>query len=594
MPHRGDFFVRFVADAHGFAGGRERMGESSKGSMMTPLRNVSLHGTLTLVLASSIAACIGSIGDGDAAREKDPGAHDGVLNGDPSRGDPKAAGALQLRRLGGVEYLNTVRDLFGEPTLAIDLPPDPLGSSGFTEAPLVSDTTADDLRGAAETLAARAVQSFDSFFACDTAKTGEDACVEQFVRRFGRRAYRRTVEDEEVHALMGLYHSARTTMTYGMKDAVRLVVTAMLQSPRFLYHWELGAEPLKMEGDVARLSPFTLASRLSYFLWATMPDDALLDAAASGALDSDTELGKQVDRLLKSERFVVSATQFHTEWLGLDAHVSKDPTLFPEYGDAFANSAREEMRRFVRHVFVEGDGRWETLLTSPVADVDATLAKLYGVTVKAGADGFGRVTLDPATRGGLLTRAALITVDTDASQTNPPRAGKLVWSKILCKTIDPPPPGAAASFHFDKGLSTRENFDKLATQPACASCHGILNPIGFAFEHYDAVGRYRTMEGPHTVDSSGSYVSATGTKSFGSVVDMSRALATDADATSCIAKTWFRYAVRRLETDKDVHSLEGAFGSFKASSFDIRAFLTAVTTSRTFRYRALEAGEVVQ
>jgi len=204
------------------------------------------------------------------------------------------------------------------------------------------------------------------------------------------------------------------------------------------------------------------------------------------------------------------------------------------------------------------------------------------------------VTLDPATRGGLLTRAALLTVDTDASQTNPPRAGKLVWTKILCKTIAPPPPGAAASFHFDKSLSTRQNFEKLDTEPACAGCHATINPIGFAFEHYDAIGRFRSMDGTHAVDSSGSYASASGPKAFGGALDLAQALATDPDATSCVAKTWFRFAAARVEDPKDMYSLQDSFAKFKGAAFDMRALLKGLAMSRTFRYRAVEAGEVVK
>ncbi len=563
------------------------------------MRRASPHPTLAIALVAALtgAACVGTISDGDGAAGG--GARPGAAPGDDGSGrlgdgaasaDPLAAGALPLRRLTTVEYENTVRDLFADPAIAVDLPPDPVGAHGFAEAPLLSDDTANALRDSAETLATRAIARFDTLMACDAAAQGDDACARAFVTRFGRRAFRRALASDEVDGFMGLYATAKNDLKYDLKDASRLLVTAFLQSPSFLYHWELGSDPVTHEGAVAKLAPYQLASRLSYFFWSSMPDDALLDHAAAGTLATDAGLTAEVDRLVASDRFAATVTLFHDQWLDLDKDVSKDTTLFPDFGAPLRAAMNDETSRFLRYVFLEGDGKLSTLFTSTVADVDPLMASLYGLP--AGGAGVRRVQLDPATRAGLFTRASLLSVDANASTTNPPRSGAKLWQKVLCKTIAAPPPGAAAAFHFDTTLSTRENFSKLESDPSCKGCHAVINPIGFAFEGYDAIGRRRAMEGSHAIDASGTLASDPAhPRPFSSIVDLSATLASDPDATSCVARQWFRFAVQRSETDADRASLEAAYARFTSSTFDVRALLKAFATSRTFRYRAIEAGE---
>jgi hypothetical protein len=553
---------------------------------------------VALALSIAGAACVGTIGEGDGTPA---GAHPGSGAGDDGSGrlgqgtadaDPKAAGALSLRRLTVTEYTNTVRDLLADPSIVVALAPDPAGTHGFSEAPLLSDDAADALRDAAETLAARAVARFDALLACDAKAQGDEACARAFVARFGRRAFRRALAPDEILRFMALYASARNDLKYDLKDATRMLVTAFLQSPSFLYHWELGSDAVAKDGSVATLSPYQLASRLSYFLWSTMPDDALLDRAGAGALATEDGLAAEVDRLLASERFAESVTLFHDQWLELDREVQKDPTLFPEFGAPLRAAMEDETSRFLRYVFLEGDGKLATLFTSTVADVDPSMATLYGLP--AGGMGVRRVSLDPATRAGLLTRASLLAVDANAAVTNPPRSGAKLWQKLLCKTIAPPPPGAAAAFHFDPALSTRENFAKLESDASCKGCHAVINPIGFAFEGYDAIGRHRTMDGSHAVDSSGILTSDPARpRPFSSIVDLSRTLATDPDATSCIARQWLRFALQRSESDADRFSLESAYARFTGTTYDVRALLKAFAMSRTFRYRAVEAGETL-
>lgn len=557
-------------------------------------------GSVLAVMGS--AACIGTIGgSGDGSGTSGGGSGDAngantgspVLTGDTSNADPNAAGPMPLRRLGAVEYQNSVRALFGDNTITATMPNDSQASNGFDTAPLLSTDTADNIRTSAEELAKRVTTNFDALFACDVSKSSEDACAEQFIRRFGRRAYRHTLSADEVSSLLALYHSARTDLQENLEDGIRIVVTAMLQSPRFLYHWESTGNPLVLAGATAQLEPFMLASRLSYFLWSSMPDDALLDAADAGKLLDDASLGQQIDRMLASPAFAATAESFHSQWLGLNVPVQKDTRLFPNFSDQFVASAREETNRFIDHVFLQGDARWSTLLTSNYAEVDKTMAGVYGAA--APASGFAPTTVDPNTRAGLFTRASLVMVDSNASQTSPPRAGKFIWTRVLCNTIGAPPAGATAAFHFDDTLSVRQNFEALQTEPACSSCHAALNPLGFAFESYDPVGKFRTTDGTHPIDASGKLTLSNGqTEPFTNIVDLSRLLADDADATSCVARNWFRFASARMETDADTYALESTFAAFRNAGWDIRVMLKSFAMSHTFRYRAVDQGEVTQ
>jgi Protein of unknown function (DUF1592)/Protein of unknown function (DUF1588)/Protein of unknown function (DUF1585) len=326
-----------------------------------------------------------------------------------------------------------------------------------------------------------------------------------------------------------------------------------------------------------------------------MPDEELLTAAADGTLTSDVVLSAQIDRMLKSERFAASIERFHSDWLSLNTAPSKDTNLFPEYSPAFAAAARDEMRRFFRSVLLKGDGRWETLLTSTTSEVNADLADIYGVKFTAGPDGFGPVSLDVQSRAGFLTRVGFLTINSNPSRTNPPRVGDVLWQHLLCrKSVGAPPQGATESFRYSEGLTVRQNFVTLEAAPACVGCHASINAIGFSFENYDALGRFRLKDRDFVLDASGGFTSATGPQSFKNIIDLSKTFATDPDATSCVAKQWFRFASRRLENMQDAASLEGAFGKFKGASFDIRVFLKSLIMSRTFRSRGIEAGEVTQ
>jgi Protein of unknown function (DUF1592)/Protein of unknown function (DUF1588)/Protein of unknown function (DUF1595)/Protein of unknown function (DUF1585)/Protein of unknown function (DUF1587) len=508
--------------------------------------------------------------------------------------DSESAGPLGFRRLTYREYVNTLADLF--PGIDFQAPPDTdaNGDFGFSQAALLSDDTTQRLLEAGEDIAAKAVANLDPLLGCSVASQGEDICTAQFVDTFGRRVYRRPVEAAEKSELVALAGQLKTG-GYALKDRIRVIVTAMLQAPAFLYRWELGTATPQVEGKVIKLGPYEIASRLSYFLWSSGPDDQLLDAAATGKLDTNADIDGQLDRMLASSKFQRTVESFHEQWLSLTSldGVSKDATLFPQFGATLKTAMHQETLRFVDDLFSQGSGKLSDLFGSSSSFVNADLAKIYGVAGISGVE-LRKVSLDPTQRAGILTQASFLSTISNPGATNPPRAGHTMIAKFLCQEIPPAPAGAQAAFKPDPALSTRQNFSVLETQGSCKTCHAILNPIGYAFESFDAIGRFRTQEGSNPVDASGELTTTAGVRPFANAVELGGLLASDADAQACVARNWFRFALARLESSDDAYSLSTSFQRFKEASFDVRAFLKAAAASRTIRYRSAEDGEVLQ
>lgn len=530
--------------------------------------------------------------DADDAGGPNGGQDDGDADDDVPE-DSSAVGLRPLRRLSVSEYRNTVRDLLG---VDVDpsqfLSPDPQGDNGFFEPTLVNEGVADELLRAAEALAAAASERLDTLDDCDELSAGERTCAESFARNFGRRAFRRPLSDDEISELLAVYDHAQQAIELDHPQAMRVVLTAILASPKFLYHWQLPGRPDLDDGEVIKLDGYELAARLSYFLWSTMPDDTLLAAAASGGLDTAAGVSEAVDRMLDDERTRDTVRSFHSQWLALEGidSVTKDPTLFPEFDPDLRRSMREEIEQFVEHV-IEGDARVRTLLTDRTAFVDGRTATLYDLPGVEG-DLLQQRELNAQTRGGLLTRAGFIAGLTNPASTNPPRAGHLIFERILCRTVAPPPPGATESFMFDDSQSTRWNYEQLESSEECGGCHRVVNPMGFAFEHYDAIGRYRDTEGPHPIDSSGTFAAASGDQiPFDDLMELSAILAEDDEALTCISNRWWRFALSRMEQDGDQPSIADAYTQFLDSDGDIRMLLGAIAKSNTFRFRAAEPGE---
>jgi hypothetical protein len=529
--------------------------------------------TLVLVLGG----CTGALLDVDppSAEQEDPGPE-----------CPPPGAETRIRRLNRFEYDATVRDLLGDHTRPAQAFPPEEEANGFdNDAALltVSDLGAEKYLLAAETLASAAVADLPSLLPCDPAPD-EAACARAFIERFGRRAYRRPLDGEEIAILEDVYAQARAEWDFAA--GIKLVIETMLQSPQFLYRVEIG-EP-RAPGEIwQRLTPWETASRLSYLLWGSMPDDGLFRAAEDGKLATRAEVETQARRLLADPRALEQIAHFHERWLGLYllGDLDKDPATFPEYSPGLRPSMLEEMRRFVAAVFTEGGGTLTTLFTGSFTFVDAALAAYYGVPAPAG-DDFARVELPAAHAAGILTLGGLMAMNAGPNQTSPVLRGKFVQEQLLCNPLPPPPDDIDIKPpELDATLTTRERFAQHRADPTCSGCHDFMDPIGFAFEHFDGAGRWRDLENGLVIDDSGELVGSDNDAAFTGPVELGALLAGSAQVRGCLTRQWFRYAYGRVAGEGDACTLASLETRLADADGDLRELVIGLSSTDVFRYR---------
>ena len=363
--------------------------------------------------------------------------------------------------------------------------------------------------------------------------------------------------------------------------SIRVLVEAIVQSPGFLYRWELGPVAPTKEGPLVKLTPYEVASRISYFVLRSTPDQALLDAAAAGALSAETDISAQVERLLGSTPARESVSSFFLDWLKMtSAQIGvrdKDTELYPEWKPDLATAMAKETTDFVSSILWGGDGSFTSLLTSPATTASGPLAQLYGA---AG------TSLNAAQRSGLLTRAGFLTVTGAANGSHPVKRGIRIYRELLCKELIPPPgleipPAEPAS----AGGTTRDRF-KRHEENQCAACHLQFDSLGFAFESYDAIGRYRDSDGGKPIDTSG-WVSGSQDADgpFQNARELAERLAGSRQVQDCVATQWFRYAFGRYEGPADTCSLSEVEAAFASSGGDLLELLVSLTQTESFLHR---------
>ncbi|MES1188046.1 MAG: DUF1592 domain-containing protein [Myxococcales bacterium] len=498
-------------------------------------------------------------------------------------------GKSPLRRLTREQYDNSIRDLLaieGHPSLGLAAD-EKLAAFFSNSISPVSRLSVEQYRDSAEELAAAAVKAqLASLTGCSGAEQNA-ACAERFVQSFGRRAFRRPLSAEEAARYRGLFDA---NATRGFGEAIRVVLQTLLQSPNFVYHLEL--LPAQAGEGVTLLSGYEVASRLSFALWNTLPDSDLLDAAGAGQLDTKEGLRAQAERLLESDRAKDALASFHVQWLGLDAllDTNKDAQLFPQFTDQLKAAMRDETVSFADFVIRRGDGRLQTLLSAPftVASAGADLLKLYGATGSAAAD--GTVQLDPSQRAGLLTQGAFLSAHSHPNQTSPVHRGLAVRKNLLCTDLPDPPANVNNNPPApDANATTRQRFEQHRTDPTCAGCHQLLDPIGVGFENYDAIGGYRSAENGLPIDANGELLNAgNASGTFSGAVELAKKLASSPEVRACVQKQWFRFSLGRFEGPEDACTLQRLAADFEASDFDVKTLLLSLVTSDAFRYQKVE------
>ncbi|MEM9072720.1 MAG: DUF1592 domain-containing protein [Myxococcota bacterium] len=522
-------------------------------------------------------ACTGDLGDVRFEPELPaPPPPVEILNCDVVR-----PGRAPLRRLTVREYDATLRDLLGDGS-------EP-GSRLIAEARGVSADTsvtsllAEQYMNAAEDVSGRVTEDLDALLDCGG--TVDDDCARAFIDDIGPRAFRRPMTDAERIELVSLYDAARSELT--QRESVRAVLEAILQSPQFLYRVEIS--PVTEEA-VVRLDGYQLATRLSYTLWGTMPNQMLFDAAASGALDSDEGVATIAREMLLDARAETSMQDFFAGFLALEEleDLTKDVSVFPEFNEHIAELMRMETEAFVHEVMVNGDASWQTLMRAPWSMMNRELAEYYGVSGPTG-DAFERVELDPGHHSGLLTQGSVMATRARTYESSPIHRGMFVRGTLMCGVVrdvpeglevDPPDP--------DPTATTRERLAEHRANPVCASCHEQFDPLGFAFEHFDGSGRFRPDENGLPIDTTGNIVDSDIDGDFDGLTDLADQLLTSEEAQACFAKHFFRFANERFEVREDGCSIGTMVDSFRESDFDVREMMVSLTQTDAFLYRAVD------
>ena len=342
-------------------------------------------------------------------------------------------------------------------------------------------------------------------FVCQpTGTSTEEACATQILETLARRAYRRPVTGSDVETLLRFYRTGRREGSF--EQGIQEALARLLVSPHFLFRIE--RDPASLQADaVYRISDLELASRLSFFLWSSIPDDELLEVAARGTLSDPDILDAQVRRMLADRRATALVTNFGGQWLHIRNLKAVDPDAraFPEFDDNLRDAFQRETELFLESQMRE-DRPLEELLTANYTFVNERLARFYGIRNVYGTH-FRRAPLNDPRRAGLLGHASILTVTSYATRTSPVLRGKYLLDNILGAPPPPPPPNVPPLVETGEGgqspASMRERMEQHRANPVCASCHTRMDPLGFALENFNAIGKWRTMDGTSAIDASG-------------------------------------------------------------------------------------------
>ncbi len=416
---------------------------------------------------------------------------------------------------------------------------------------------------------------------CDP-KTGP-ACVNTIVSTLARRAYRRPVTKAEVAALLKFVSMAQKD-GQNVEQSIQLAIEAILVSPHFLFRIEHDADPSDA-AKVHRISDLELATRLSYFLWSSMPDDDLLSSAEAGKLHIPATLDAQVNRMLADSRAAALAANFAGQWLetrNLDS-VKPDPQKFPEWDPELRDAMKTETRLFFETV-VRDNRPLSDFLDAKYTFLNERLAKHYGISGVTGGD-FRRVELTGDQRGGILSHASVLTVSSYPTRTSPVIRGKYVLQNILGTPPPPPPPDVPALDEAAVGTSgsMRQQLEKHRANATCASCHSRMDPLGFGLENYDALGKWRTLDGKFPIDSSGTLPDG---KTFSSPAEMKTILKAQLpDFSRCLIEKMLTYALGRGLERYDRRTIDELNRTLAASNYQFQKLIHGVVQSLPFQSR---------
>jgi hypothetical protein len=571
--------------------------DASKSLLLTKPTNVVRHtgglrikpGSSEEQIVAKWAASLASASDASLAAAMKS------LIGSEGEGTPKQL----VRRLTHAQYDNTVRDLLGDYSKPAERFPPEDYVDGFKNQltaqgmpPLLVETYST----AAERLALNAfrIGDINGLVPCKPASFSDAKCRDTFVRTFGLRAFRRPLTEDELKRYASVF-SQQARVSRRFLDGARVVVEAMLQSPNFLFHVEAGPD--------GRYTDYDVASRLSYLLWNTMPDDALFEAAAKGELSTAAGRERAARRLLENTpKGREALDQFFEEWLRFDRVVNAVKSgRYQAFTPELALAMAEETRTLLHHL-VWNDRSFMEALTADYSFLTTELAEMYGLP--APKEQFDMVKFPPdSKRAGILGQGTFLASTAGPTDTSPTARGIFIRERLLCQHVPPPPPGVITTLPDPlvnaKPKGRRQLMVEHVENPTCASCHRLMDPIGFGFEHFDAIGQYREKEtigggrrgggggrgGPPPIaldiDAQGE-IAGLPNSNFSGAKELGTILANSPVCQECIVRQMFRYSYGRLETASDEKTIDQLYDQFKASGFKLKRLLVALVESPEF------------
>ncbi|MBC8069899.1 MAG: DUF1592 domain-containing protein [Deltaproteobacteria bacterium] len=524
------------------------------------------------------------VADTGVGSEDGSGASESGSTGD-APGSDVASGPTGLRLLTPTQYRNSVIDALGD-----------------VAAPAVGQWRS-SIAAAQGGVAAAGVEDYEAaalavtqeifgdptrrmaLTGCTPTASADDACVRTVISAIGRRAWRRPLDDAELARWSGVALSTASLVEGDAWLGLQYAVAGLLQSPNFLYRVELGTPVSAEDPLLVRLDGYELASRLSYLVWNTTPDDALLDAVGAGELDEDAGIEAQIDRLFASPRATDGMVQLFVDMLDLDALLSlqKDAELVPAFTPTMGPAMREEMVRVIADtVITQRDYR--RLLDTTEGHVNAELAALYGIEGTFDT-AFTPAPL-PAGRGGLLTLAGFLAINSGEASTSPTIRGLTVRRMVMCQDIPPPPPDAEADLPEpgdDTPMTKREQLEQHVTDPTCAGCHDFMDPMGLALEHFDALGGWRETDKGLVIDPSGNLDGVP----FADAVALGSLLAEHPQTGDCVVRNLYRYATGHIEQPSEQAAIDLAYAALVDNDHDLTAAVDALARSESFRHATL-------
>jgi hypothetical protein len=488
-----------------------------------------------------LVGCVGNVGGGaGGAGIGSTGGSGAGTGGDIGRPDPNATEIpARIRRLTNAEYERTVAALLGTTTtrFAAHFTPDSR-QSGFTinADQRVDGVLADQLKLSAEALAHQAVTERLATLVPCAAAAANETCAGTFIDSFGRRAFRRPLTSEEKSGLIDVFRAGIEDGTFA--DGIELVVRAVLQTPAFLYLTELGTT--NASGQLVRLTDHEAAAQISYVVTGGPPDQALAGAADAGRLHDGAARAAEARRLMSQADSGEQARRLLEEWLGIDglAVTDKDANLYPRFRE-LRPAMLDETRGFIDDVLWRDSGSFGLLLTADFTVAPPALASFYGL----GGGGSARLSLAGIRRRGILHHASFLAAHAHADASAPVIRGAVIRRKLFCQQLTvPTDPSVMVVFPPpDPSRTTRERYEAHLNNDLCRGCHSLLDPIGFSFEGFDAMGGARTMENGKPIDTSDTL---TGTDVDGDIadsVDLVMRLAGSAQVRSCLARNVLRF-----------------------------------------------------